>query len=279
MNKKKILSLVISFFIVAIAVVCGYMAGSFISEREFVVDIYANLTEDQILDDITKLNWQSKTPDQVTPAEAFQIAEYVLTIRNKYTIVGEGKMDTSLGVSQTSYTEDIKNGDDLYLAFVTYSSIIKIARQCNYNIGGEIVMYEGKPKGRTTADCAWTDKCETYSWEEYKEVFGKYANKNSSYLVGNNSTLSATFNGVKDGLYGFTINLHPVYGTLCYAKQIGMNMGIDPSNVSFSTLSVSFYLTKDFEFVSQEKNEVYTLPYAGVNVTITANINVNYTYE
>ncbi len=276
--KKKILTAILSIVIIAVALVSGYMVGSLIGDKKFVVDIYANLTSDKIVDDITKLNWENKTPDQLTPAEAFEVAEYVLTQQNTYNIIGNGTLDTSLGITQSSYTEDRKNGDDLYLAFVTYSTLIKVAKRCNYVVGGEIAMNDGKPNGKTTNDVTWTDKYERYTWEEYKETFGKYANKNCSYLVANNSVTESSFDGVVDGVYCFSVTLHPIYSTLSYARQIAMNMGVEPSNVTFSALKMSFKMDKDYKFIEQTKYEQYTLPYAGVNVTITGNINTVFTY-
>ena len=263
---------------VAIGCLAGYMVGSKIADTYFVVDVYANIDIDSLTDDLTTLGWENKTPDKLTPAEVFQVAEYVLMNSDKYSVAGVGDLSTSIGVSQTTYTLDEKNGDDLMLMLVTYSKYVKIAKKCNYQIGSNLLLYDGTPTDSTFENVNWTDKHDDFTWEGYKETFGKYANKGCSYYVCNKTVIAGRLEKVEGDYYTFVIELDPILATSGYAKQIGINMSINPSSITFENLTTTFTVDKNYRFINQVKYEKYTLPFMGVQVGIEGNIVTKFNY-
>lgn len=275
---KRFWSTVLTVVLVAVGCLGGYMIGSKISDKYFVVDKYAGISADDLKDDITLLGWEKKTPDQLTPAEVFQVAEHVLEETRRYRITGYTNLQTSIGVSQGMSTLDQRIEDDFRFSFVTYSKFVKVAKVCDYQLYGDIIIYDGDPHSDQLDDVTWSDKHDDYTWEGYNETFGKYANTNCSYYVGNSSTLSGELLHKENGLYTFKITLDPIKSTICYAKQIGTNMGINPSNVNFDLISVEFTIDSDWHFIKQIKREEYSLPYMGVTVSCVGNIETNFDY-
>lgn len=282
MKKKKKLrigSILLTFVLVCIGCVGGYMIGSKIADKYFIVDIYAGISADQLVDDITKLGWEKKTPDKLTPAEAFQVAEFVLSETERYQIIGQTDLQTSLGVSQGTISLDQRLGEDYRFEFVTYSKFVKLAKLCDYKLNGDIVIYDGTPNSATLEDVKWSDKHDDFTWEGYKETFGKYANRNCSYYVCNATTLKSEFIKKEGENYTFKIDLDPIKSTVCYATQIGTNMGINPSSIKFDTISVTFTIDSEYHFIQQQKLEIYSLPYMGVTVGLEGNIETSFNYD
>lgn len=263
--------------VIVVAIAGGYILGNFIVSKKFAGQTLNNSDIEQLRDDLTSINYQIKTPADFSGAIAFQIAEKVLRESTNYEVIGTGNIETSLGVSQSSKTIDRRNGDELYIAFTTFSSFVKESRQSFYTIGGDVNLQHGKPSDPSVDNVEWTDTYENYTWEEYYETFGKYANVNCSYIVSTKTIISDS--GVsKDGdLYKCTLELDTKLGSSAYVKQIGANMGVNPASVIFNKIAFTFWLDENFKFAKQEKYESYTVPYLGINLTLNANVEVAYT--
>lgn len=275
-NKRKIFSLMAVILLSAIAILSGYFIGNLIVTNNFQTNNYDNIDIATLRDNIDTISLETTSPTDLDGAIVFQIAEKVQRESTNYEIIGNGEIQTSLGVKQSSATIDRRNGDDLYLAFTTYSSIVKVSRQCNYHIGGDIRMYEGTPKDSTTANVDWSDKYSEFTWEGYYDTFGKYANNNCCYIVSTKTYLECS-KVEKDGdLYKCSLELNPKLSCVAYAKQIGANLGIDSNTVVFNKISLTFWIDKDFKFVKQQKFESYTVRYLGVKVTLDATIETNF---
>lgn len=267
-KKHKTLHILLVFLISGIAVFSGYFVGHIILGKYFTINKYQNLNAEELRDDISKLNYKNKLPTDFESAICFQIAESVLMNSPSYEMNGYSDIQTSAGVSSKSITKDIKTGNEHYIAFATYSSLIKTARQARFTIGGNIKMYEGSSTDETIENCIWTDKYTEYTWEEYYEYFGKYANRNSTYLISTKTVLQDS-GAIKDGaLYKFSLELDPVLSTIGYVKQIANNAGLEASSITFNKISITFWLDEDFKLVRHEKFESYTVPYGGLSVTL-----------
>jgi len=275
-KKKKIVTIITLICISAVAILCGYLCGSMIKTKYFAASNFSNVDIATLRDNIDSISYADKSPEEFNGAIVFQIAEKIQRESTHYEIIGNGTIDTSLGVTQTSATVDKRDGDDLYLAFTTYSSIVKVSRQCNYQLGGNIRMYEGTPNDSTTTNVNWSQKYDEFTWEGYYETFGKYANNNCCYIVSTKTTTTCS-NVEKDGnLYKCSIELNPSLACISYAKQIGANMGIDPQTVRFNKIAFTFWIDENWHFIKQEKFESYTVQYMGVNLTLNATIETNF---
>lgn len=277
LNKKhKPVSTILLICISIFAIAGGYFFGNSVKTKLFPSNNYASVDVSTLRDDISTISYKNSSPENFDGAIVFQIAEDIQRNSTDYEILGNGTIQTSLGVSQSSATVDRRKGDDLYLAFTTYSSIVKVSRQCNYNLGGNIKMYEGTPKDSSTSNVDWSDRYSEYTWDEYFDTFGKYANNNCCYIV-STKTYKSCSPVEKDGtLYKCTIELDPRIACVSYAKQIGANMGIDPNTVKFNKVEFTFWIDGNWHFIKQKKFESYTVQYMGINLTLDATIETTF---
>ena len=265
--------------VIGVALFSGYFVGNFLSDKYFLKCKYANMTAEMLRDDISNININVTDPDDLDSAIAFQVAEKVMRESMHYEARGKTIVDTSAGVTQESSSIDRRDGDDLYFGFTTYSSVVKVSKQCHYNIGGDVNIQEGTPTDGTVEHVNWSNKTSNYTWEEYNELFGRYANDSSCFIV-STKTVTQDSGVEKDGeLYKFTINLDPELSTIGYVKQIGNNAGINPASVVFNYASLTVWLDEDFKFVKQQKSESYTVPYAGINLTLIMETDLVYEIE
>ena len=269
---KSILGISLSLIL---AIFAGFFAGNLISDSVFPKNVYANLNGDDLRDDVSKISTIGKKPSDFSSAIAFQIAEENLMKSTKYTIIGEGTIETSAGVSQTSYSEDIRDGDSLYYGLTTFSSIIKASKEAHYTIGGDIVVYNGTPKDPGLDNVEWTDST-TYTWEGYKEAYGRYVNRNCNYVVSTKTVVEDTGFSLDNGIYKCYVELDPVLGGSNYIRQVGTNMGVNYKQVVFNRIYLTFWLDENFNFVKIEKFESFTVPYAGIELTLNTSITTNF---
>lgn len=280
MNKtnSKILKSLPILILFIIAIIGGYFVGNLVIAKNFVAESINNENIESLRDDISLISIANKTPDQFDGAIAFQIAEKVLRESTVYEVLGDGIIETSLGVTQTSKTIDRRNGDELYIGFTTYSSFVKTSRQSHFKIGGDINLQYGSPSDPSVENASWSKKYDHYTWESYYETFGKHANVNCSYIV-STKTVTSDSGFTKDGdYYSCTLELDPILGSRAYVKQVGANTGIAPANIIVHKIQFTFWLDENFRYIKQEKFESYTVPYYGINMTLDASVNVSYTY-
>lgn len=278
-KKSKIFSVIIITLILGLGVASGFFVGNIIADKYFTINKYENLTPEMLRDDLSGIKYEHKTPKDFNSAIAFQIAEQVMLNSTKYEARGKGIVTTSVGVTQESSTLDMRDGDNLYIGFTTYSSMVKVSKQAHYHIGGDINMQNGTPTDGTIENVNWSDNFDNYTWEEYNELFGKYANYNCSYII-STKTIKEDLGMEMDGdLYKFSIILDTELATIGYKKQIGNNAGINPNAVIFNALELTFWLTKEFKFTKQVKFESYTVPYGGLNVTLELDNEAIYTIQ
>lgn len=268
-SKKGLFIALIYFLIITgLGIFSGYFVGNIIASKYFSINKYEDITTNMLRDDLSKINYKNKTPDQFDSAIAFQIAEQVMIASTKYEARGTGLIKTSIGVDQVSTSIDTRDGDDLYFGFTTYSSLVKVSKQSNYKIGGPIKIQDGTPTDGTIENVNWQNKYNEYTWDEYYDVFGKYANYNCCVVV-SSKTVSEDLGVEKDGdLYKFSVVLDPGISTVGYVKQVGNNAGINPCEIVFHEINLTFWIDKDFRFVKQVKYESYTLPYGGIDVIL-----------
>ncbi len=278
-KNKRFIAPMLSIIVAIVGILGGYMIGSRIATQNFVVDKYANLNADELFDDISKLDYHGKTPDQFSATDVFQISSEILKNSKYYKCVGTGNIETNLGVTQTTFTLDEKIDNSIHIVFVTSSSYVKVAQQSTFEVGGNVVMQHGDTKDGIYENVVWKDKYDEYTWEGYKEKFGKYANVNSSYIVSSKTAISQKFDGKEGNLYSFTVELDPTLGTVAYAQQIAANMGVVPSAINFTKTVFTFTVDEQFRMIVQDKTESYTLPMFGMNIELVGNIHNETFYE
>lgn len=278
MEKKRVKHIILMLILSLCAVFVGYIIGNAINAKFFVADVYADIEEGQLFDDISKIKYSGKTPDKFSAGIVFQIADQNQVASTKYTIIGEGTMATSLNVTQEVYNSDSRNGNQITLFYATCSKLLKVAKKSTFTIGGDIQLYDGKPSDTTYENTKWTDKHDDYTWEGYKETFGKYANINSSLIVSTKTILSEKYLGEKNGLYTFEVVLDNRLGAYVYVQQIAANLGVNVSSVSFTEIKMTFSVDKNFNHAVQTKHICYSLPFMGVNVKMVEDATSTYNF-
>ena len=168
-RKKWLIGLVCTF-VVAIGIYSGYFVGKMVSDKYFLVDKYSGYTEEMLRDDLTAYAYESKNPDDFEAPLAFQIAEVVMSNSPSYEVRGSTITNTSVGVTQKSASIDKKEGEDYYVGFTTYGSVVKVAKQCNFKEGGEVKMQNGTPTDASVENVDWSNNFDEYGWEEYKAL-------------------------------------------------------------------------------------------------------------
>lgn len=260
-----------------IGVYAGYFVGKLISNKYFAVNIYENISPNDLRDDISYISIDGKTPLDFEPVIAFQLAERVLETSESYTAIGSSNIKTSLGINTQSKTLDWRDGDQLYYGYTTYNSVVKEARQCYYKIGGELNIQSGTPTDSTIENVQWENSYENLSWEEFYVKYGKYPNCNVAFIA-STKTVKESSKVEKDGdYYKFTITLDPKLSTVGYIKQVGNNMGVNPASVIFDLVKFTCTLDENFKFVYLDRFEIYTVPYGGMSLTLDTVYTSTYT--
>lgn len=274
---KKITTIITLLIIIAIGSYAGYFIGKFLSNKYFAVNVYAGISPNDLRDDISNISITGKTPDDFDSVIAFQLAERVMQSSDNYQAVGSSNIKTSLGVESKSVSLDWRDGDQLYYGYTTYNSMIKESRQCYYTIGGDLHVQSGTPTDETIENVQWEKSTENLSWDEYYEKYGKYPNVDVAFIASTKTVIEDSGIEKHGELYKFTLKLDCKLSTIGYIKQIGMNMGVNPANVSFSLVEFTCYLDQDFKFTKLIRHEIYTVPYGGINLTLDTLYTSTYT--
>ena len=277
--KRNLTTSICLLAVICVAIFSGYFLGNLITNKHFITDKFGNLTTAMLRDDISKINVASVDPDDVSPAIAYQVAEKVMKESTRYEARGRTLVDTSAGVHQESSTIDRRNGDDLYFGFTTYSPVVKVSMQSYFNIGGDVNIQNGTPTDGTVEHVNWSNSVDEFTWEEYKDYFGRYANESSCFLVSTRTVRESSAVERDGDLYKFTVVLDPELSTIGYVKQIGNTAGVNPALVVFNYATLTIWLDEDFKFVKQKKSESYSLPYAGINLTLMLETDLVYEIE
>lgn len=261
-----------------LSLILGYFAGTAINNKHFCVNKYSGLNKAELVDDISSIDYEGKTPDQLSASDAYNIAMYKLDLQENYYRLTIGDLQTSVGIKQTVNSIISKSGDTYRQEFCTYSSMIKRAGKCTFKKNDDIFLYEGKPSGPALEEVKWTDKYQHYSYVDYATLLGREPAFDEHYIISSKTILSAN-QCVQDGdLYTFKVTLDPTLSTITYVDEVSFISNIDKSTISFSSIECEFTMDKEFRIITQKNCEVYSLKYGGIPVTITAYYDITTTY-
>lgn len=277
--KKLLFTRYVPLCIIAIlSILLGYFTGTLINGKFFTADKYGGITKEELVEDISSISYEGKTPDQLSATDAFIVALYKLHNQENYTRNSLGELQTSVGVKQFIHSKSGKVGDLHYQEVSAYSSMIKKAGKFTYEIGGNIHYQEGSPTGNSLNSVTWSEKFKDYTYDEYSNLLGRNPDYESTYIVSSKTAISSSECKKSDGLYTYTITLDPTLSTMSYIKEISFVSNIDGNTVDFTSVTMEFTLDHNFTLISQKNCETYTLKYSGIPVTINSVYNITFTY-
>lgn len=277
-NKKQFLKYLLVCFIGVLSIMLGYFTGSLLTSKFFTIDKYAGINKEDLLEDVSNIYYEGKTPDQLSATDTFIVALHILHSQQTYIRNSNGELETSLGVKQYIHNRSGKMGDMHFMEVSTYSSIIKNAGRFNYKIGEDIRYQNGTPSDITLDSVQWKDEYGDYTYDEYTELLGRRPEYESTYIISSKTLNSATPCTKNNNLYTYTIELNPMLATISYLNEISFVSDIEKSSINFTKVIVEFTVDENFVLISQKNQEVYTVKYSGIPVTISSVYNITFSY-
>lgn len=278
MKKHKIIFALVLAFIIILAILGGWYVGNLISAKYFTIDKFKNLKKIDFQEDVSKIEYQGKTPADLTPTEAFLVANYLLEQSENYVKESKGEMKTSIGIVQTMHARNTKKGELHIQEISTYSSMMKQAAYYEFKAGDDIHLIDGKPTNDLIEGVDWGEEYLCYTYEEFTEVLGRNPTDECPYIISSKTVLDSSLTIDEKGNYSFWIKLDPFFSTFTYVNEIAFIVNTDKNTISFASAEIKFTLDKNFKFLSEETIETFDLKYAGIPVTINANYTINFDY-
>lgn len=275
---KNILKTTLTILICVLAVALGYLAGTKISDNNFKIDRYAGLSVEELADDFSKINYEGKTPDQLTAVEAYLVAIDKLENQNHYKKTVFGEMATNIGLTQYIDLCSEKTDDTYDYAFVTTSSMFTSAVKTTYKKGDDMIMYQGTPSGNTLDTVTWTNESQSYTYDEYSEIIGREPTHESSYIVSSKTILSASECVMENGTYTYSLTMHPTLSTFTYINEIAYRAKSDKTSIKVNSITLEFTVDSSFTLINEHHIENYSFKFSGIPVTLNADyiMNINY---
>ena len=270
--KKHIKTIICVLLVLVVGGAAGFFGGNLIVGKYFQHNVYANLTEEELVDDVNLINYKSKTPDQLSGTEVFVVGQHLFNTSNFSENYSSGTMETSIGITQLTTQYTCKNGDVYHNETLTYGSFLSNATMFDYTIGGNVFNYVGEAKSNKLEDVVWDKNSTEMTLEEFEAESHSQIESNWAYIISSKTVLSASQCTIDGELYSYTLELDPVKAPLHYAKQISYFMATT-SMPTFVSISYSFTVDKNFNLVETHRTEHFKLNYAGVLVDVYGTIN------
>lgn len=280
---KKTLAVTMLMVVVG-AGLCGSWFGNMYIMNFLSTPAYDSYSESSLRDDVSKIYWQNKTPDMLTPTQAYVVAESQLTNSDKnWSLTKKGDIkntfanQTVSGSASFDGTTIIQNSISL--------GFKNVASRTEYVVGNSSVnVASGTPKDETVESVVWNNASEENQYgyterlvDDYRNDWGVAPDKVYAYIVSSKTVLSQTeWEKVGDN-YKATISLHKESSVILYVKQMKQISGLSSAPV-FEEIQLTFILDKDYNFISISSYEKYTMR-VGISVACEGTLDINFTYN
>lgn len=270
--KKHIKNLTCVILVLIVGGLAGFFGGNLIVAKHYQIDIYANLSEEDLVDDVNLINYKGKTPDQLSGAEVFVVGQHLFDTAAFSENYSSGTMDTSVGITQLTTQYTLKNGNSYHNETLTYGSFLSNATKFDYIVGGPVYNYVGKASSNKLEDVVWEKDYREMSLEAFEEESHSQIESNWAYLISSKTVLSSSKCIVEGNKYTYTLELDPSTAPLHYAKQISYFMATT-STPTFVAISYTFTVDKDFNLLETHRTEHFKLNYAGILVDVYGQVS------
>lgn len=219
------------------------------------------------------------TPQDLSLAENYQLANYNFENADQYLIQGNGQIKTI--ATQSIYSEKKYDGNT-YQSISISNGLMKIAEIAQMNKNQtSVTTIKGQITSNQSAD--WNGERNTYLPTNYKNLTGGLPNTSQNFIIAD-QTVSNSLDGEveiienEDGskYYQFTMVLDPIYSVLNYINQIKYTSNLS-SYPEFSSITQVVTIDENWNFVSICSTEVYSIVAFGMKNSCTGTLD-NYFY-
>lgn len=265
----------ITAVIVVVAVFLGQFVGNWIVNSYLNIFTFAGDESTLMETEATIKKWRNKSIDDMTPVEAFVVAQYNLENSDSYTMIIDGEILATLGVSvsQSVYSYNYRVGNDFYNEYISKSNMVEVATGYRYNKEENIVhTFKGGAEDKTTA--VWKEYNDL-TYDEYKENAGIYPGQHIDYIVSRqtvNQDKCVSLQKQSNGNYKFSLSLNS-YSTVNYTKKMDFVAGTKAGQ--FFDIVLNVEVDSNLNFVTINIVEEYTVP----KFNATAKANMTQTYD
>lgn len=233
--------------------------------------------------DSEKENWvetaksRGITPQNLTAAENFMLAEYNLGLANSYSAIGTGKVAV-MGTSQTIYSAKMFDGNTY--TFESISKGILTIADCLVMEKGASTVTKIKGENISSTSASWTGSKSTMTTIECKENNGGTPDKVIPYIISSKtilsgSTISANETNGKT-YYTYTISLDPVKSVINYVKQVKQTSGLN-NFPEFNNISITIVLDENWNLCKFNSKENYRVVYGMLKPSCKGTLNLDFT--
>lgn len=261
--------------IVVVAVFLGQFVGNWIVNSYLNTFTFAGDETTLMETESTIKKWKNKAIDNMTPVEAFVVAQYNLENSEKFSLLIEGEILATVGVSvsQSVYSYNYRDGNEFYNEYVSKSSLVEVATGYRYNYETQIAnTFKGSAPDKTTA--VWNEYLDL-TRDEYKEKAGIYPGQCIDYIVSRqtvNQDKCVALQKQANGNYVFTLSLNN-YATVNYTKKMDFVAGTKAG--TFYDIVLDVEVDSNLNFVTINIVEEYTVP----KFNATAKANMTQTFD
>ena len=219
------------------------------------------------------------TPQDLSLAENYQLANYNFENASQYIIQGTGQIRTI--ATQSIYSEKKYDGNT-YQSISISNGLMKIAEIAQMNKNQtSVTTIKGQITSNQSAD--WNGERNTYLPTNYKNLTGGLPNTSQNFIIAE-QTVSNSLDGEieiienEDGskYYQFTMVLDPIYSVLNYINQIKYTSNLS-SYPEFSSITQVVTIDENWNFVSICSTEIYSIVAFGMKNSCTGTLD-NYFY-
>lgn len=275
-KKGKVKEVTKTSFIIIMLMVCatslllGTKLGNYYIQTYLVKPDYSLYTEEQLLDNISKIKAEGKLPTELSPLQAFLYAEHSMNdLPWRVDKVGEIQNTfANQRIYGTSfYDGEVLTQESISLGFKNVAS--KIIIEPNGNSLSYI-----EPEKINGENVTWKSS-EERTVEDYREEWGVHPDKLFGYVVSSKTLTKATEWQVDGEGYTASISLDPVTSVILYVKQMEKMSGL--SAPTFEYINITFTMDENYKFQEVKIEEKYAVS-VGLKVTCVGVLDYVFTY-
>ncbi len=259
-KQLRIRFLSISAVLVVVAIFLGQFVGNWIVNSYLNIFTFAGDANSLMESQSTVEKWRKKSIDNMTSVEAFVVAQYNLENSENFSMVIEGEILATLGVtvSQSVYSYNYRTGDEIYSEYISKSNMVDVATGYKYNKQESVAhTFKGSAVDKYTAN--W-NTFEDMTPEQYKENAGINLGQTIDYIVSRQTANQDKSQGPQkqaNGNYKFTVSLNN-YSTVNYTKKMDYVAGTKAGQ--FFDILLTVEVDSNLNFVTILIEEEYTVP-------------------
>ena len=268
----------------------GVVLGTMLGKMVFVAEVdHSQIDIKGLEDDQTKLmkkynGMKDSTIDEyLSSFKAYELANIGLNKVSEHEnvrSVGIGMVlanVSGLKVEQGIRSNYVKVGDEMLQESISASSMVKVAKRF-YQNKTEVKYYNGKYKELEKSEFTESSLKETYTLEDYEDVWGRDYTRPTIYIISSKTVLEYTASKDDDNHINVSLELDPFTSVARYVKQMRMMSDLtkDPN---FSKVHINFVLDKDLSLLSSHIEETYKTYYMGVWADTTGTLDETRHYD